>query len=367
MEFKLPEGLDGYTEESIHDKMLKNAPEGVDLSEGNMFWDHTRPTAVVLAEYSEFYLPLALMMRFPQYASGIYLDYHGDMVGIERRDAQGSKGVVVVRAKEDITLRRGAVFTSLGDTQTEALYYESTHTTDLPADQEVEVAVKSVGVGSIQNLPANSVDQVDDRYEGVEVVGSSEMTGAIDDEGDDAYKKRIINYYRSRPLSGAKRDYERWALEVPGVGSAVVQPLWAGNGTVRVLIADEDNQIASDELVDAVQQYIDPTPSGTGGGKAPIGASVTVGTMRERPIDITFNKLTIRPGYTKHEVERNIKRTLNEYFAESSSVNYNKCVALSITADGVNDFADLLLDGERDNIELADDERASVGVIKHES
>lgn len=60
----------------------------------------------------------------------------------------------------------------------------------------------------------------------------------------------------------------QWANEIAGVGGVEVAPLWKGPGTVGLYLIDTDKRAASQDIVDAVQQYIDPSQDGQGEGAA---------------------------------------------------------------------------------------------------
>lgn len=101
-----------------------------------------------------------------------------------------------------------------------------------------------------------------------------------DIEDQEHYRERVIAAEQEEQLSGADSDYVRWALEIDGVGSAYSIAEWNGPGTVKLLILDKNGQPATAELTKSVKDYIypDKLPGQNRGGKAPIGAIVTIST-----------------------------------------------------------------------------------------
>lgn len=91
---------------------------------------------------------------------------------------------------------------------------------------------------------------------------------------------------RTPATSGNVYHYEQWALECAGVGHVKVFPRVQGVNTVDVVIADSTGQPAGEELVAAVQAYIDPESEGAGRGQAPIGAQCFVSAAAEKKIVI---------------------------------------------------------------------------------
>src|SRR5690606_15021761 len=143
--------------------------------------------------------------------------------------------------------------------------------------------------GTVGNVPAGAIQVLVSTVSGV-TAGTNEeaTTGGTEEEDDEAYRFRIMNRNQNKSLSGAKRDYERWAMEVPGVCSVKVLPEADGPGTVKVLVIDADGQPAKEAIIQAVQQHI--APNGRGGdGLAPIGALVTVAAPVVRTINVSVS------------------------------------------------------------------------------
>lgn len=69
------------------------------------------------------------------------------------------------------------------------------------------------------------------------------MVGGEDTEGDSSLLNRYYAKVRSPGTSGNRADYLIWALDIPGVGAAQVQPLWNGPGTVKVVIIGTDKGV----------------------------------------------------------------------------------------------------------------------------
>jgi hypothetical protein len=66
------------------------------------------------------------------------------------------------------------------------------------------------------------------------LVAADEVVGGAESEQDDALRTRVLLRYSRPPSGGAKSDYLIWALEVPGVTRAWVDPTGGGPGTVVV-------------------------------------------------------------------------------------------------------------------------------------
>lgn len=90
----------------------------------------------------------------------------------------------------------------------------------------------------------------------VAITNELPFTGGYEAESKESIIERYYTKLRKPVSSGNKYHYEQWALECTGVGKVKVKPLWNGDNTVKVIIADSNNEIASAELIETVQNYI---------------------------------------------------------------------------------------------------------------
>ena len=125
-------------------------------------------------------------------------------------------------------------------------------------------------------------------------------------------RKRFIKVVNNPSASGNKNHYEEWALEVNGVGRAVVYPLWNGNGTVKVMIVGNDNKPVSDEIVEACELHISEN--------MPIGCQLTVTTPTNLNIIINAS-IELKEGYELEDVKADFENSLNEYLNDCNVMN----------------------------------------------
>lgn len=360
-EFVLPDFL-RETEDETHQKMIRWAPENIDTAEGGLYWDHTRPTARIKDELVGYELTLTLMMKFPQFAVGPFLDLHGDPVGVYRRPAVPASGEVVFEGETGTVIPVGAVVTTIGDDNEESLFFEVVESGVIDDSGSITLQIKAVELGTSGNIPIGSIQGITKSISGLTNINNiTPVAGGEDQEGDDSFRERILDRHRNKPLSGAKRDYERWAKEVPGVGDVIVIPLWDGPKTVKVLITDSNRQLASPELISAVKNHIDPV-DGMGEGKAPIGAVVTVDTLTLVLVNVEMS-LVLEENYPLEDVLNNIITNLNTYFADLDVIKWSEVVAVIVGTEGVADHSGLLLNSSTENILLNQGERAAVGEV----
>ncbi|MEK5068114.1 baseplate J/gp47 family protein [Sporosarcina sp. FSL K6-1508] len=300
---------------------------------------------------------------FPQFASGPFLDWHGEPIGVFRRVATHSTGDVLIIGKPETIIPRGTLLATIGDENEAGYLFEVVNTVAIDANGQALLRVKAVDPGVEANVPAGSIQGIVGSINGVTAITNPERTeGGTDEEGDESYRFRVVDRHQNKPLSGSRKDYERWAREVSGVGDVIVLPLWNGPKTVKVLVTDSERQLATIELIEAVQLHIAPDGD-LGGGLAPIGALVTVDTITTVPVVIAITSLVIAEGYELEEVRQNIRDSINLYFSDKPLVKWSEVGAAITNTKGVADHGGWLLDDSINNIILEKGERAVVGEV----
>ena len=92
-------------------------------------------------------------------------------------------------------------------------------------NKTVTVNIIAAIAGKSGNVPANTITVNSDKIVGLSsITNETATTGGYDEESDENFIERIKEYDQSQDNSfiGNDNDYRRWALEVDGVGEAVV-------------------------------------------------------------------------------------------------------------------------------------------------
>lgn len=173
---------------------------------------------------------------------------------------------------------------------------------------------------------------------------------------DEDIRTAYKNFVNSTDRDGNLDQYKKWCDEYQGIGNSKVFPLWNGDNTVKVSILSVSNGVASSELINEFQEYLDPGIKGMGDGVAPIGAFVTVTTATEKAFTVTAD-VTLRSGYTDTTV---ITQALEKYFADLSYIKtvvpYMTVGATILAVDCVESIANLKVNGGTADITLGDEE-----------
>lgn len=271
--------------------------------------------------------------------------------GLERRQATFATGVLTVTGTG--TVQQGALFESGGGIQ-----FAASETVQITGEGQVPVTCRVDGAAG--NLPAHSITQMPVTLQGISACDNPEpTTGGYDEEDDAAYYARYLLKIRTPATSGNVYHYQSWALEVSGVGAVQVFPLARGPGTVDIVLIDSTGQPAPPDLVQQVQDYIDPGGTGEGYGQAPIGAQclVEAATGTEIALSATVFKLDTM---AEEAVTAGIKAAVGAYLAEiafqQDYVSLARITERILAVEGVRDLENLTLNGGTDNVHL--DERA---------
>lgn len=214
-------------------------------------------------------------------------------------------------------------------------------------------------VAGIQgNYPSGAILPV----EYVENLGVAQLSDILDEGTDketnqDLFDRWIIKI-QTPSTSGNKYHYLNWALEVNGVGGAKVFPLWNGNGTVKVVIADVNKKSASEALVQDTYEHIEEV--------RPIGCTLTVVSAVEKQINIKA-KVTLAKGISigqvKNEFLEDVENYLKTVAFKATYISIAKLGSMLLDVSGVLDYEEITLNDNTGNLQLADEEIAVVGSI----
>lgn len=351
-------------------RALARVPDTVSKRPGDIVYDMLSP---VCWEMAELYFALSIMQElvFLGTAKGEYLDAWGMQTGgLVRLPATHSRYAFAYEGAEPPEGTRFFAemqyFVLLRDEETGELILESEATgRETTAILPGTPAIPAVTVRGLKRAAFGVL-----------------LSAGVDTEDDEHFRQRIREKLTGPAANGNIQHYKTWAESVPGVGRAKVIPLFAGENTVMVVLFDPDGRPVMQDVVDAVQEYIDPItkdltvevdgityPSGDGNGcgAANIGAHLT--TVSATPIEIRVEfTAVIEPGWSMHTAKQQAKEAIDGYFRSLALTNLD---AASIAMDAIGtvvrvsavgaalsacpalaDYDRLLLNGSARNIEI---------------
>lgn len=181
-------------------------------------------------------------------------------------------------------------------------------TVRLQAETEgIEVNILSAGT---EVIPVDDIEGLEAAY-----LGEIYIHGT-DEEEDDAFRTRLREKIAGPAENGNRQHYKTWCESVDGVGRARIIPRFAGENTVRAVLYSSEGLPCSQDVVNAVQEYIDPITQnyeftaedgttyicgdGFGDGVANLGAHFLATAAIEMPLCVSF-KATPAEGYTAND------------------------------------------------------------------
>ena len=341
--------------------MLDNVPNDIDKREGSIIYDAVAPAAMVSAQQS---LSLANIIRetYIKTAQGEFLDYRAVEHGTSRYAATNTE--VKAKFNDDdgnpVNVNIGDRFASIAESP--IFYTVIKANNDGTAEMQAEEAGTSANGYLGQVLPVTPNDNL----------AWAEITEIIaparDAETDDHLRERILKSDAWLAYGGNIADYLDMIHKISEVGAAQVYPVWAGSGTVKLVIVNNDLMPASPDLVKKVKNIIDPEDNEAQGvGLAPIDHRVTVVAPEVLKVDVSI-QLQLTDQANKVAVEKGIKDMLNELFSElrkdwdtinatvgrgySLSIYRSRILSKIMLIDGVADSQLPKLNGEDKDIHL---------------
>lgn len=360
-EFVKPDFLQDQSVEEIQRQMMEDLPDGIDKSDGGFPWDFTRPTALVKAEQSEFTLVEAIKSIFPKYSEGRMLDYHGETRGIFRRPASASAAILTITGIAGTIIPKGFKFSTESTPENAGVIFALDEETEIPESGEVEAKVTAELTGPIGNSAVDTITLQLKPLKGiVSVTNKTPSYGGFLEEDDDSLRNRIMDYDRNQGVSfvGSVSDYKRWALEISGVGNALVIPASEPNGIVTISITDSNGQPAKEELCQRVYDHI-MRPDSPLERPAPINAFLRVVPPIEVPI-VVKARIYLEEGYVLEDVTQAFAEGMANYFSKEvdymkgeATIRYFEVGAVLIDTPGVLDYDNYLLNDDTQNIVIA--------------
>ena len=351
-QYTTPTFLQNQSVEDIFQGMLTIIPEDIDVSQGSHTWNFLRPTALVGAYLCEYVLPQVIMLIFPEWSYGEFLDAHAQARGITRKAATAATGEITITGAANTVIPAGSIFSTVSmNNDDPSIDYATLSAATIPSSGTVTVAVQCTQTGTIGNTGANTVVLVSSRLNGVtSVTNEEEFTGGTNVESDDALKARINEYdtEQGESFTGNVSDYKRWATSVPGVGDATIVPANDDTGLVTIILTDSNGDPATEQLCTQVYNYI-MAPDDPNQRLAPINAYLSV--IGPEAVNIGI-KATVElvDEYTIEDVQEAFYAQVATYLQtamEEREIKITRIAAALSATEGVNDFSGLQIGEKR--------------------
>lgn len=340
--------------------MLDRVPDDVDKREGSIIYDALAPTAMELAEaYSN--MDLLLIRTFADSADGDDLERRVGEHGVRRKKASAAirKATFTNSQGEPFDVAIGRRF-RLDDTVYTVTERIETGAFRVLAETAGEAGNKDFG----EMIPVEPIDGL-----GAAILQDVLIPGE-DEESDESLYAKYQDHIREKAFAGNRADYRKKIMEIQGVGGVQLFRAPFGGGTVRAVIIDSTFNVPTPELVDFVQEQLDPIEyTGEGYGTAPICHEVMIEGVESVTVD--FSATLTLAGVTLDQAEPLVKEVFENYLAEVRRewVNVNRFTEGSLivtplvvrlthiesrilSIEGVQDITGTTLNGLAENVIL---------------
>ncbi len=353
---------EGQTYDAILQRMLERVPNNIDKRPGSIIYDALAPAAAELAQmYAE--LEINDQLSFADTASGEYLTRRAAEFGVNRRPATKARRKGLFYGDGNIPIDV-PINSRYGIEGVNYVVISKIETGEFMLECETPGVVGNQHFGTM--LPVDFVPGL------VRAELSDVLVPGEDEESDDELRQRYYKAVNEPPFGGNVADYRQKINGIEGVGGVKVFPVWQGGGTVKCTIIASDWSAPSQQLVDEVQNAIDPPAnSGQGYGLAPIGHSVTIAGVQPVTINVE-TMVTLDAGVNVGQVQGPIEDAIEGYLAGLRSiwedetqlvVRVAQIEAAIIGVHGVIDISDTKLNGTTANVSLGEEEIPILGTV----
>ena len=242
---------------------------------------------------------------FPQTAESDYLDLHGQLRGLTRKQAtqaQGSIRFTVQSSDTARTIPQGTVCLTA-----DMVRFETTAKGIVaPGETEVDIPAQALLPGAAGNVSARAITAMAVAPVGVfSCTNPLPFTGGSDAEGDDAFRTRILDTYQRLPNGANIAFYEQGALSFDQVAAVSVLPRNRGIGTVDVVAATLSGQ-PDEELLGQLQEYFQ--------SRREIAVDVKVLAPEALTVNVSI-QVKAKEGADQKAVEQNVEETVRRWFS----------------------------------------------------
>ena len=246
-----------------------------------------------------------LDQSFPQTAQGQYLDYQGQMRGLARLPATKAVGTirfsVAMPPVSDLVIPADTVCMTEQEVRfrtTEAVVLAAgTLEAEAPAEALEGGGKGNAAPGTIRILTACPLAVTG-------CTNPAAFSGGSDEEGDVAFRKRILESYQRLPNGANVAWYEQTAMNYGGVAAARAVGRARGIGTVDVYVATEQG-IPDADLLAGLQAELQE--------KREIAVDVEVKAPEVQAVDVTIG-IAVKEGTDFAETKTSVEQCISTFF-----------------------------------------------------
>lgn len=343
--------FEDLTVEKIKKDILDRAGLALETREGGFLDTLVGPVAVELWKLYQA-MNAIVPIAYVDESSGGYIDLRCAEFGLERKPGTKAKAVMTLGGKAGTVVPKGTGFLT-----EEGLEFDLEETVTLTGGTDTGMAV-AAQVGTAYNVAHGELGQMVVTIPGLESWENAAAAGGTDPESDGALVGRLYERLQEPATSGNVSHYEQWAKEVDGIGGVKVTPLWAGPGTVKVLVVGPEQEPVTEEKGLECAAHIE--------GLRPIGAAVTVQSAEGLAVNVAA-KVNTDGSVTVEQVAERFRASLDAYLKSIAfrqyTLLYNRVAFLLLDIDGVVDYTGLAVNGGVENVAIGTEQVPVLGEV----
>lgn len=366
-EMIMPDFLEDNTAEEIHERMMSNLPDDIDDMPGGFPYDFTMPAALEKAELIEFFLVRAVMIAFPQYAYGEWLDLHAKQINLYRHPETYATGKLEIKGIPGTEIANGTVFCTAATDDSPSIEFATDEDCIIGEDGKVLVKITAVEGGPGSMVKADTIIMMDVADNGITSVTNPEPIegGKEEESDDDLYDRMVLEYENSNTYLGNDSDYERWAKEA-GAGDCIVVPVADGPGTVKLVLIGTDGQPADESLVQEVYNHIISPGDRTKRLLPTASASLICVSADTMMISYTCTGLLYDGSVDLEQIKEEFSQAVKQLYGMAKKegvLRYNDVRPLISAIEGVEDFREFYINDKMENIPFSEEVYPQTGTV----
>ncbi|MFZ4454344.1 baseplate J/gp47 family protein [Salibacterium aidingense] len=346
------------TKDAILDRMKAEVPDDFDKRESSHVHDMLSPPSIELAKA---YIALDQVLTYAFLSENTpreYLELKAAERGVEPTPATKAIGELTFSGDDAEDIPEG---TRVSTDEDDPIYAVTTEDAAIPdGGGEETVSAEAEEAGDAGNASSGEFTLVRGNLSDVlSVTNATAFEGGADEESDDSLLSRTFERVREPATSGNVYHYEQWAKEVSGIEEAIVEPVWDGPGTVRVVLISDEMRAPDQTTIDNAEEHIEE--------QRPFFGELTVVGVEEFEVDVTAD-VELTEGGSLSEAQTEFEAALTDHFAElardeDTTIRYAQIGTLLFETDDTLDYSNLTVDGGTSNISINSDQVAIVGTV----
>lgn len=301
-------------------------------------------------EFERAYAEMNLLIQacYADTAWDDFLTMRAAEYGVDRKKATAAISILSIKGTAGAIIPANSLF----DLQDGSMQFTTNQQVTIGTDGTVNASVTCKTIGTAGNVAARIITHIPMSIAGVtSITNEVAAHDGFDAETDKELLERYMVVVRTPATSGNKYHYYNWAMSIDGIGACRVVPLWAGAGTVKVIVIDSNMQTASADVIKKVVDYIETV--------RPIGADVTVTS----PVPLAIN-ISVAVKGTVDTV--GLTSAINAYTKEQGlNLTYISAAQIGkilMAQSTVTDYESLQLNGN-DRVTVTDDQLLTCGTV----